>query len=104
MDDLLHILSAICGRCQKMKDRAIVPDVDRMAFKRELKNIGHNPLNLPTCIAQSTAGRFQCRIGNIKHGQVSEPGLQQTVDERRGSSANVDDRRILRGNLLNQGE
>ena len=88
--EALDIGSAVFLIGEKVERRPVVPDVVSL-HRLPDRGICHQPANPVGARSEASLGSLQCRVRQIKHGDILKPLLDEMVDQPRSAATNVDD-------------
>lgn len=77
-----------------MKHRPVMPDGIGMVGQGGREDVGLQPLHRSRVSAKPLSGHGQCRARKVENRDSLIAKVQQVIHKRRGTAANIDDRRI----------
>lgn len=91
--DLLDICLTVCLRRQKVEHGAIVPEVDAVGGEGRTGDVSLHPGHAIRSGSQAVPTFCQGGSRQVQHRQVGVAIVQQVIDQRGGSAADIDDGR-----------
>jgi len=80
---------------QKMKRRAVMPDVEGLR-RTPFGDISRDPLHKGRPIAKPLFRNLERGPGNVEHADMQEPARDEVIDKTRRPASDIDDRRLRR--------
>src|SRR5690606_29808183 len=92
--DLLDIALLILVRSQKVKHRAIMPDINTCLRQPDLQHIGLKPADIAGVRTQPLSRPFERSARQIQHRKFAVTLHKEIINETGGTSASVNNRRF----------
>jgi len=88
---LAHVGVPIGGLGQEVEDGAVVPDVAVLLGQRDGCDVAQKPRHRVRAPGEPVAGDVDGALGDVEHAEAAVSPIEQVIDQRRFTGADVDD-------------